>query len=135
MSTGYNSRTVNEPTPPLESLECSRCEAACEVDDNFCRQCGLSLRVSENLPSVRANRLPAIRQPSVPSVVARGAAVVAAGKIAEIIARRVVRSMFQRGDSSKNLPATVKKGEIVEEELPESVISETVLMRRIHFRR
>ncbi len=137
MSTSYNCRTVNEPRPPLEPAVCGRCDAVCELDDNFCRKCGLSLRVSENLPSVRPSFLPVIRQPSVQAVVVRGAAFVAAGKLAEIIARRMVRSVFQRGNGSKNLPATAKQGEVVpRDETPETtVISETLLTRRIHFRR
>ncbi len=137
MSTSYNCRTVHEPRSPLEPAVCGRCDAVYEIDDNFCRNCGLSLRVSGNLPSVRSNFLPAIRQPSVPAVVARGAAFVAAGKLAEIIARRMVRSVFQRGNGSKNLPATAKQGEVVpRDEIPETtVISETLLTRRIHFRR
>ena len=137
MSTSYNSRTVNEPRSPLEPVACGRCEAVCEIDDNFCRQCGLSLRVSENLPSVRANFLPAIRQPSVPAVVARGAAFIAAGKIAEIVAKRMVRRMFQRGNGSKNLPATVNKSDVVPQDkaTETSVVTETLLMRTIHFRR
>ncbi len=137
MSTSYNCRTVNEPRSPLEPVACGRCEAVCEIEDNFCRKCGLSLRVSENLPSVRSSSLPVIRQPSVPAIVVRGAAFVAAGKIAEIIARRMVRSVFQRGNGSKNLPATVKQGEVVpRDEMAETtVISETLLTRRIHLRR
>lgn len=126
---------MNESGAPLESNVCGRCDTACESDDNFCRQCGLSLRVSEHLPSVRPNTLPALRQPSVPSVVARGAAVVATAKIAEFVARRVVRSVLQRGNgNSKHLPAKADKAEAVDHE-PQSVISETLVMRRIHFRR
>ena len=137
MSTSYNCRTVNEPRSLLEPAVCGRCEAVCETDDNFCRKCGLSLRVSENLPSIRSSSLPVIRQPSVPAVVVRGAAFVAAGKIAEIIARRMVRSVFQRSNGSKNLPATAKQGEVVpRDEMAETtVISETLLTRTIHFRR
>lgn len=136
MSTSYTCRTVNEPRSPLEPVACGRCEAVCELDDNFCRQCGLALRVSDHLPSVRANYLPAIRQPSVPAVVARGAAVVVAGKIAEIIARRMVRRAFQRGNGSKNLPATTNKSDVVpQNEAIEGVVSETLLTRTIHFRR
>ena len=137
MSTSYNCRTVNEPRSLLDPVACGRCEAVCEVDDNFCRKCGLSLRVSESLPSVRSSSLPIIRQPSVPAVVVRGAAFVAAGKIAEIIARRMVRSVFQRSNGSKNLPATAKQGEVVpRDDMAETtVISETLLTRRIHFRR
>ena len=70
-----------------------------------------------------------------PAVVVRGAAFVAAGKIAEIIARRMVRSVFQRSNGSKNLPATIDKGEVVKNEAIEGVVSETLLTRTIHFRR
>lgn len=127
---------MNEAGAPLESNLCGRCDTAYDLDDNFCRKCGLSLRVSENLPSVRASSLPALTRPSVPSVVARGAAVVATAKLAEIVARRLVRNVFQRGNgSSKNLPAKAKQAEVIEREEPSSVVSETLLMRRIQFRR
>ncbi len=70
-----------------------------------------------------------------PAIVVRGAAFVAAGKIAEIIARRMVRKVFQSGNGSKNLPATIDKGEVVRNEAIEGVVSETLLTRTIHFRR
>ena len=72
-----------------------------------------------------------------PAVVARGAALVAAGKIAEIIARRMVRSVLQRGNGSKNLPATTNKSDVIpqDEAAGTTVVSETLLMRTIHFRR
>jgi hypothetical protein len=79
--------------------------------------------------------LPAVRKPSVPAVVVRGAAVVAATKIAELVARRIVRNVFRRNGrhngTSEHLPATSSDAEIV----GEAVISETFLTRTIHFRR
>ncbi|MCI0776846.1 MAG: zinc ribbon domain-containing protein [Chloroflexi bacterium] len=121
-------------TPP-EPAACSRCDAACAVGDNFCRQCGGSLHDSAQLPSVRPNALPVVRPPSVQTVVVRGAAVVAATKIAELVARRIVRNIFRRngrGDGkSEHLPATSSDAEIV----GEAVVRETFLTRTIHFRR
>lgn len=115
---------------------CGRCDAACETDDNFCRQCGLSLRVTANLPSLRPKLLPAIRQPSVPAVVVRGAAFVAAGKIAEIVARRMVRRVFSRGNGNSKSLTKAQQAELVSANEPtETVISETLLTRRIFFRR
>jgi len=130
---------VNEEGPaPLKSVACSRCDAACAIGDNFCRQCGGSLHDNAQLPSVRPNALPMIRQPSVPAVVVRGAAVVAATKIAEIVVRRVVRNVFRRNGTSNHLPATTKDAEIVPEQeagAAEAVVRETFLTRTIHFRR
>jgi hypothetical protein len=71
----------------------------------------------------------------VPAVVARGAAFVAAGKIAEIVARRMVRNVFQRGNGSKNLPATIDKDVVPQNEPVEGMVQETLLTRTIHFRR
>ncbi len=138
MSTGYTSRAVNEdgPTPP-ESDVCSRCDAVCDSADNFCRQCGASLHGDPQLPSVRPNALPAIRQPSVQAVVVRGAAIVAATKIAEIVARRIVRNIFRRNGKPEHLPATSSDAEVISGEAisGEAVVSETFLTRTIRFRR
>ncbi len=79
-----------------------------------------------------------IRKPSVQAVVVRGAAVVAATKIAEIVARRMVRNIFRRNGKSEHLPTTTSDAEIVpNEEAParEAVVRETFLTRTIHFRR
>ena len=131
---------MNEEGPtPLDSIACRRCDAACVIGDSFCRQCGSSLHDDIQLPSVRPNVLPVVRKPAVPAIVVRGAAVVAATKIAEIVARRVVTSVvnnvFRRNGHSngrsEHLPATSSDTEIV----GEAVVSETFLTRTIHFRR
>ncbi len=72
-----------------------------------------------------------------PAVVVRGAAFVAAGKIAEIVARRMVRSVFSRGNGSSKSLTKAKQAEVVphEETAETTVISETLLTRRIFFRR
>ncbi len=130
---------MNEEGPsPLEPVACRRCDASCAVGDNFCRQCGASLHDDAQRPSVRPNALPVVRQPSVQAVVVRGAAVVAATKIAELVARRMVRNLFRRNGKSEHLPATSSDAEIVPDEeaiIGEAVVRETFLTRTIHFRR
>ena len=115
---------------------CGRCATACDGIDNFCRQCGLSLQ-EEQLPSVRQAHLPAVRSPSVRNVVVRGAAFVAAGKIAEIVTRQLVQRAFSRTRRITRLPARrsnveVGSGAVVEEE---HLLSETFLLRRTRVRR
>ncbi len=135
---------MNEEGPtPLDSIACSRCDAACAIGDNFCRLCGSSLHDDIQLPSVRPTALPVVHKPAVPAIVVRGVAVVAATKIAEIVARRVVSSVvnnvFRRNGrrngringKAEHLPATSSETEIV----GEAVVSETFLTRTIHFRR
>ena len=134
---------MNEEGPtPLDTAACSRCDATYAAGDNFCRQCGASLHANAQLPSLRPNVLPAIRKPAVKAVVVRGAAVVAATKIAELIVKRMVRNVFSRGGrrngNAEHLPATSSDAEIVrrqEESIGEAVVSETFLTRTIHFRR
>ncbi len=131
---------MNEEGPtPLESAACRRCDAACAIGDNFCRQCGSSLHDDIQLPSVRPNALPVVHKPAVPAIVVRGAAVVVATKIAELVARRVIRSVFRRNGhsnertngKSEQLPATSSDTEMV----GEAIVRETFLTRTIHFRR
>ncbi len=72
------------------------------------------------------------------AVVVRGAAVVAATKVAELVARRIVRNLFRRNGKSERLPATSSDTEIVPGEeaiIREAVVRETFLTRTIHFRR
>lgn len=124
---------MNEPGAPPESIQCSRCEAACSSADNFCRQCGLSLRVAESLPAVRPKSLPVIRQAAVPVTVARGAALVAAAKLTEIVARNVVRRAFHRVTNGSR-PASPAKPAVVQD-ADGDVFSETVILRHVRLRR
>ncbi len=122
----------------LNAVVCGGCDGPCDPQDNFCRYCGFSLVEKTQLPSFqRARLLPAIRTPSVPATVAKGAAFVAAGKIAEIVVRRVARNVLGGGSNG------AKKGELVPaktERKPETlqsteVVSETVLVRQTRIRR
>ena len=120
----------------LGTIVCGRCQEACDLDDNFCRHCGLSLLEQPPLPAVRsATRLPAIRPPSVPATVAKGAVFVAVGKIAELLVRRMARSVLGVGKS----PRKHAKAELVAKREATSqsseIVSETVLFRQIRIRR
>ncbi len=120
----------------LDVVVCGRCQEACDLDDNFCRHCGFSLLEQPPLPSVQsARQLQAIRPLFVPATVAKGAAFVAAGKIAELLVRRMARSVLGRGKS----PRKPAKAELVskQEATPQSseIVSETVLFRQIRIRR
>lgn len=121
---------------PLEPVVCGRCATACALDDNFCRQCGLALQ-SQYLPAVQtASRLPALARPAVPAVVVKGATIIAAGAITEMLIRRAVRGVF--GGKTKDrraLQRLARNGHA--EELPEgtATVSEMLLMRSVRIRR
>lgn len=120
-------------------MVCSRCTGNCDAADSFCRHCGSALRET-SLPSVPDRQTAAaVWQPPLPPAVIKGAAVVAAGKLAEILLRRAARNVFQRGDGRTKAAARKAKGEVIprEEPAPEAtdVVSETFVMRRIRIRR
>ncbi len=125
----------NGSAPP-DVILCGRCATACDLEDRFCRQCGLSLHES-GLPSLWDEpQLPAVWKPST-SVIARGAAVVAAGTVAEILLRRLARGVFGRRSESKdgvtNEVVPVDANSASDDD--EQYVSETLLLRRIRFRR
>ncbi|MDZ4279089.1 MAG: zinc ribbon domain-containing protein [Dehalococcoidia bacterium] len=118
------------------SVSCSHCGKAHRAADNFCRQCGASLR-EQRLPSVRRKDVPDVWRPRVPGAVVRGAAFVAAGTVAEALVRRFVRGVFKRGAAAR-VPAKRPKGDVIREgAVPEDgqLISETFLLRRVRIRR
>jgi len=127
----------NDDTP-TETLLCGRCVAAYDPEDNFCRHCGLSLQ-EQHLPSVSdGERVPAVWQPSLPTTIAKGAAVIAAGALAQRLVGGLLRQAFRRGPRTVRTLAKRGKGEIVSREEPiaedAQVVSETFLLRRIRIR-
>ena len=129
----------NGETPPPETLLCGRCVSAYDPEDNFCRQCGAPLH-DPQLPSVRDEAgLPAVWRPPLRAVVVRGAVFVAAGTMAEMLIRRLVRgALGQRPRAPQSpfrreaTPAT-ERDETADGDA--EMVSETLLLRRIRFRR
>jgi hypothetical protein len=124
---------------PLEPAVCGRCAAPFDPDDNFCRHCGQALQ-SQYLPVVRSSsNLPALSPPALPAVVVKGATVVVAGAIAELVLRRVARRVFSRKPKAERPPQrNSRRGAVAGNgHLPEgtAVESETFFLRRVRIRR
>lgn len=125
--------------PEGEVLLCPRCSASYDVEDNFCRNCGFSLH-EVGVPAVREGSYqPVVWQPSLPPVV-KGAAVVAAGTLAEFLIRRLVSRMFRprrflpsQNDSAKRAAQVVEREEPLTADT--QIVSETLLLKRVRFRR
>ena len=130
---------ANGETPPPETLLCGRCAATYESEDNFCRECGLSFS-DEQLPSLRDSRnLPVAWRPPLPVAVVKGAAFVVAGTLAEILLRRLARGAVRRRPWRAKTPARREPAQVEPREasMPDDtqMVSETLLLRRIRFRR
>jgi hypothetical protein len=69
----------------VDALSCSRCGAACDLNDNFCRRCGHDLSLA--LPALRPPSLPA-RPRTIPPSLVGSVAVLALGTGLEWLARR-----------------------------------------------
>ena len=127
----------NGETLPPETLLCGRCAGAYDSDDNFCRQCGAPLR-DPQLPSVRDQAgLPAVWRPPLRAVVVRGAVFVAAGTMAEMLIRRLVRRALGQRLRAPRSPVR-RDGAKERDEKADGdteLVSETLLVRRIRFRR
>jgi hypothetical protein len=122
---------------PAELIVCGRCQTACQSSDRFCRQCGLYLHESQ-VPSLWDEpKSPVPWRPASTGLVVRGAAIVAVGTVAEILLRRLVRGILS-GDGGKPEPA--KEMAVVPQangngHSEAEVVTETLLFRRIRFRR
>ncbi len=129
----------NGETPPPETLLCGRCVNAYDPEDNFCRQCGAPLH-DPQLPSVRDEAgLPAVWRPPLRAVVVKGAAFVAAGTMAEMLIRRLVRGALGRRPGAPQSPVRREATPATERDETADgdaeMVSETLLLRRIRFRR
>ncbi len=120
-------------------LHCARCDTPYDDGDNFCRRCGASLSGSR-LPAVRDSYNVVPWQGSVPALV-QGAAVVAAGSLAEMLLRRLVsRALRPRRiglPAKRAAQAPAPSAAAEDEALPADiqVVSETLLFRRVRLRR
>jgi len=122
-----------ESVENISALICGRCATVCDLDDKFCRHCGMALG-DDPLPLKRDQHLPDVR-PRVPAAVVRAAAVIAVGTITEIMARRLAREAGRRVASVTRLPiGRAKRGPQLVDDEP-SVVSDTVFIRRVQMRR
>jgi len=76
-----------------ELLLCKRCGSPYDPDDRFCRRCGASLS-GANVPAVRPDFQAVVWRPRVPAVV-QGAAAIAAGTLAEIVLKRLIKRLLR----------------------------------------
>ena len=114
-------------------MRCENCGGYSSRSDGYCRRCGAELR-NLRLPVKRPPAQPAVWRQAAP-VLARGAALVALGVAAELalnaLARGAMRLPALRQTAKTALPAR-RKGELPEGSI---AVSETVVMRRLIFRR
>ncbi len=115
-------------------MRCANCGSYSSRADSYCRRCGTELQ-NLRLPVKRPSASPTRWRQTAP-VLARGAALVALGVVAEValnaLAKRALRlPALRRPATSKALSPKGNDG------LPESgyAVSETVFMRRLIFRR
>jgi len=115
-------------------MKCPSCGSHGPFEDGFCNVCGLEQPATRLPVKTDARPLPALWQQAAP-VLARGAALVAAGIAAEWLLRsgtkRALSLPFSGKKQAKNRALARKAGalgEIV-------AISETIVTRRVVFRR
>jgi hypothetical protein len=113
-------------------MRCENCDGYATRSDRYCKRCGAELR-NARLPVKRAPMQPAIWRQAAP-VLARGAALVALGVVAEAAIRALAKGVLR---PSASPPARSSKLPARKDGAGEGVIavSETVVMRRVVVRR
>jgi hypothetical protein len=126
---------------------CSNCGSTHDPEDNYCRHCGAALH-GTSVPMVRDgdSYAPAPWRGTLP-VAVRGAAVVAAGTLAEAVLRRLIGRALRRSARPTSRPGKQthlpsrqqEKAELLEDSEPEygedHIVTETFLFRRVRLRR
>ncbi len=110
-------------------MRCEKCGNYSSRSDSYCRRCGAEMR-NTRLPVKRHPAYPTVWSQAAP-VLARGAALVALGVAAEVVLNTLAKGALRLPTKTKAL-ATRRNGE-----LPAGsyTVSETVIMRRLIFRR
>lgn len=114
-------------------MRCDNCDSYSSKADSYCKRCGAELR-NTRLPVPRTLNQPTVWRQAAP-LLARGAALVALGVIAETAINALAKGAFglpfSRKETGGQLPARSDGG------LPEGTlaVSETVVMRRLILRR
>ena len=118
----------------MDDLFCASCGSDIASDDNFCRRCGRPSR-ADRLPAVRQSSLPVSWKPQVSPAV-KGAAVMAAGTVGQFLLRRMVSGVIGGGRPRNRSAIQIKRPRERDGLVDEAqVITETVMMRRVRIRR
>ena len=88
----------------------------------------------DQMPLKRESHLPVIASPRVPAAVVRAVAVVAAGAVTEIMARRLAREAGRRVTNAVRLRGRRAPKALTVVDQP-ATISDELYIRRIHMRR
>lgn len=115
---------------------CPACRASLEAVDNFCRHCGLAAeQASATLPVARSSASITLWRPQASPVV-KGAAVLAAGTLGQIVARRALTALVggDGGQRKRKFPGFGRKQQ---DDLRDEaqIITETMMVRRVRIRR
>ncbi len=115
-------------------MRCEKCGNYSSRSDSYCRRCGAEMR-NTRLPVKRPLAAPTVWSQAAP-VLARGAALVALGVAAEValsaLAKGALRLPTLRRPAKTKALATRRNGELPAGSV---AVSETVVMRRLIFRR
>jgi len=118
----------------MSAMKCPSCGSHGPFEDGFCNVCGLEQPASRLPVKSEARPLPAVWRQAAP-VLARGAALVAAGIAAEWLLRSGTKralSLPFSGKKAQNKRAVARKQNGLSEIV---AISETIVTRRVIFRR
>lgn len=118
--------------PAVDSPSCSRCDAARDLADNFCRRCGRQFTV--NLPAVRPPLLP-VRARTIPPSLVGSVAVLALGTGLEWLARRVAGSAARA--AGRALVERSPGSAVAQRESPTDALTvdEVLYVRKVQLRR
>jgi hypothetical protein len=116
----------------MNAPRCSRCGAARDLQDNFCRACGHQFTV--NLPARSAATLPVKASPLPPSLIG-GVAVLALSTGLEWMMRRMANSAVQR--AGRALVGTAPQRPVrARRQTPDDVtVDEVLYVRKVQLRR
>jgi len=133
-----------------QTSRCPDCSAPYELDDNYCRQCGMFLAAVRPLPAVvppRETRALEATRPGLPAPVTRVATAIAVGTALQIgmgiagkllanqAAGRVLNAQVKPRGKQKQRAAQVPARREEDPNAGASAVSETLIIRRVWIRR
>lgn len=113
-------------------MNCTACDSTAGFEDGFCLACGVEQPSSHLLVKRQTASLPTIWREAAP-VIARGAALVAAGIAAEFLLRSMARGAIPASARGKKQTAIAPRSAMFVEEIV--TVSQTVITRRLIARR